>query len=277
MCEQHQELSPVCIDKHKPQCYNFHGVIFMPRQARQKSESGIYHIMLRGINKQQIFLDDEDYGKFLWVLHAVKETSEFRLFAYCLMGNHIHLLIKCEKEPLEQIFRRIGSTFVYWYNVKYQRVGHLFQDRFKSEPINDESYLFTVIRYIHQNPIKASICNNIGDYRYSSFREYCGNAWLIDSDYILQMMPMDAFVAYNNQSNEDKCLENDDNLIKKLTDEQAMEIIRLYSGCNNPDEFQQIKPGEQGELFEKLKEEGLSLRQISRLTGAKMSVIRRYC
>ena len=248
----------------------------MPRQARQKSESGIYHIMLRGINKQQIFLDDEDYEKFLWVLKDVKEISEYKLLAYCLMGNHVHILIKCEKEPLEQIFRRIGSKFVYWYNVKYQRVGHLFQDRFKSEPVNDEAYLFTVIRYIHQNPIRANLCDEIISYRYSSYREYCNDEWIIDKDYILKMMPIEEFVAYNNLSNEDKCLEIDDKVIKKLTDEQASAIINQYSGCRTPEEFQQLRTSEQGELFEKFKAEGLSLRQISRLTGVNLSVVRRY-
>ena len=102
----------------------------MPRKARIESKSGIYHIMLRGINRQQIFEDDEDFEKFLWVLKDVKQLSRFKLYGYCLMGNHIHLLLKPENEPLELIFRRIGSKYVYWYNLKYQRTGHLFQDRF---------------------------------------------------------------------------------------------------------------------------------------------------
>ena len=248
----------------------------MPRQARQKSESGIYHIMLRGINKQQIFLDDEDYEKFLWVLKDTKEISEFKLLAYCLMGNHVHILMKCEKEPLEQIFRRIGSKFVYWYNIKHQRVGHLFQDRFKSEPVNDDAYLFTVIRYIHQNPIKANLCDDISNYRYSSYREYCGDEWIVDKNIILQIMPINEFIAFNNQSNDDICLEIDDKVVKKLTDEQASDIIKHHTGCNSPDEFRQFKMSEQGKFFVIFKDEGLSLRQISRLTGVDLSVVRRY-
>lgn len=249
----------------------------MPRQARKKSESELYHIMLRGINKQQIFLDDEDYEKFLWVLHEVKQVSEYKLFAYCLMGNHIHLLIKCEKEPLESIFRRIGGKFVYWYNAKYQRVGHLFQDRFKSEPVDSDSYLFSVIRYIHQNPVKASLCDNINDYRYSSFREYCGNTWIVDKDLILEMMPVEEFIVFNNTVNEDKCLEFDDNIVVRLTDEQAKVVIDMYSDCKSPDKFQKLSEKEQSEYFMKFKEEGMSLRQISRLTGVNLSVVRRNC
>lgn len=129
----------------------------MPRKARIESKSGIYHIMLRGINRQQIFEDDEDFEKFLWVLKDVKQLSRFKLYGYCLMGNHIHLLLKPENEPLELIFRRIGSKYVYWYNLKYQRTGHLFQDRFKSEPVENISSFFVVLRYIHQNPVKAKV------------------------------------------------------------------------------------------------------------------------
>lgn len=103
----------------------------MPRRARMKSESGIYHIMLRGINRQQIFEDEEDFQKYLDVLKDCKAVSEFKLFAYCLMGNHIHLLIKPENEPLDLIFKRIGSRFVYWYNWKYHRSGHLFKTDIK--------------------------------------------------------------------------------------------------------------------------------------------------
>lgn len=86
--------------------------------------------MLRGINGRQIFADSEDYEKFLEILKDCKAISEFKSFAYCLMSNHIHILLKEVKEPIEQIMKRITTRFVYWYNIKYQRVGHLFQDRF---------------------------------------------------------------------------------------------------------------------------------------------------
>jgi len=141
----------------------------MPRAAREKSQSETYHIMLRGINQQQIFEDEEDYQKFIEIVKAYQAISEYKVFAYCLMGNHIHLLMEFKKEPIEQVFKRIGSKYVYWYNVKYQRKGHLFQDRFKSEPVDDDPYFLTVIRYIHQNPEKAGISRK-EDYRWSSYK-----------------------------------------------------------------------------------------------------------
>lgn len=102
----------------------------MPRQARKKSKSGIYHISLRGVNRQQIFEEKEDYNKFLQVVEGCKAISGFELFVYCLMSNHVHLLLKEIQESIEQIMKRITTRFVYWYNIKYQRSGHLFQDRY---------------------------------------------------------------------------------------------------------------------------------------------------
>ena len=130
----------------------------MPRQARKKSNSGVYHIMLRGINRQLIFEDDEDMQRFIETLKRYKDECGYSLYAFCLMGNHIHLLLKEGEEPISTILKRIAGSYVYWYNWKYGRSGHLFQDRFKSEPVEDDAYFLTVLRYIHQNPVKARIC-----------------------------------------------------------------------------------------------------------------------
>ena len=142
--------------------------------------------MLRGINKQLIFEDEEDYDCFLEILRECKELCNFKIYAYCLMGNHVHLLIKAQENNLETIFKRIAGRYVYYYNVKYQRVGHLFQDRFKSEPVEDDAYLLTVLRYIHQNPVKAKLCKKVEEYCYSSIGEYLCNSEIVDGQFIHQ-------------------------------------------------------------------------------------------
>src|SRR5665811_2065044 len=110
----------------------------MPREARELSKSGIYHILMRGINRQNIFEDEEDCEKFTQTLYRYKEISKYEIYAYCLMGNHMNLLIKNGQESLEQVMRRICGSYVYWYNKKYDRIGNLFQDRFKSKPVEDD-------------------------------------------------------------------------------------------------------------------------------------------
>ena len=144
----------------------------MPRASRKKSESGIYHIMLRGINQQVVFEENEDYDRFIDTVKKYKTICGYKLFAYCLMSNHIHIIIKEETESIDQIIKRIAGSYVYWYNSKYYRKGHLFQDRFKSEPVDDDAYFMTVLRYIHQNPVKAKLCSKVEDYPFSSFAEY---------------------------------------------------------------------------------------------------------
>lgn len=247
----------------------------MPRQARIKSESGIYHIMLRGINQQQIFEDAEDSEKFLDILSACKEISEFRLYAYCLMGNHIHLLIKEGTETLEQMFKRICGRFVYWYNTKYRRVGHLFQDRFKSEPVDSEQYFFTVLRYIHQNPVKAGICKGVESYAYSSYSEYINPSGLVDTDYLLELATLEEFIELNRENVESTCLDISEKVIARVTDEQARAMIKKIAKCSNASEFQGLETAIRDKYLKKLREKGVSIRQLSRLTGISFSVIRK--
>lgn len=138
----------------------------MPRRARVKSSTGIYHIMLRGIDKRDIFLEDEDKVKFSENVRKAKEIGQFEIYGYCLMDNHVHLLLK-ENEEIGTSIKRITVGYVGWHNKKYDRVGHLFQNRYLSESVTTEEYLLIVLRYIHQNPVKAKLVSNISEYRWS--------------------------------------------------------------------------------------------------------------
>ena len=247
----------------------------MPRRARRKSESGIYHIMLRGINRQVIFEDEEDNLKFLETLKNYKAVSGYKIFAYCLMSNHIHLLIKVEKEDLDLIIKRIAGSYVYWYNWKYKRNGHLFQDRFKSEPVEDDAYFLTVIRYIHQNPIKAGLCKTIDDYKFSSYNEYVGNSNLVDTDFCFGIIDKEQFIDFNTEETQDVCLEIEDNDFR-LTDDEAREIIRKISKCKTATEFQNLSIDKRDKYLKILRNNGLSIRQISRLTGIGFNIVRKF-
>lgn len=232
--------------------------------------------MLRGVNQQQIFEEREDFEKFLQVLKDCKAISEFKIFAYCLMGNHIHILVQETKEPIELLMKRIATRFVYWYNIKYRRAGHLFQDRFKSEPIENELYLLTVIRYIHQNPIKAGLCKRVSDYEFSSYKEYFKDSDLIDSDYIFEIIEKEAFETFNNEKTFDTFLDIEEKPKIKVTDEQAKRIIEKVSKCKNVAEFQMLSISNRDKYLKKLRESGLSIRQISRLTGVSFSIVRKF-
>jgi putative transposase len=253
----------------------------MPRKARGKSESGLYHIMLRGTNRQSIFEDDEDKEKFLQTLKECKEISKYKIFAYCLMNNHVHLLLKVEEEPLELIFKRIGVRYVFWYNAKYERCGHLFQDRYKSEPIEDDRYFLTVLRYILQNPIKAGLCQNLDRYKWSSYNDYSNYDGITDIKFALEMFTqgkekqVELFKKYINGENDDRCLEIEE-IKKKITDEELkIEIKKKYQV--EPMMIQNLSNDEQIRMVKWIKEiDGVSLRQISRITGFTVNRIFKY-
>ena len=247
----------------------------MPRIAREKSSTGIYHVMIRGINRQSIFIDEEDNEKFLEILELCKKISGFKIFGYCLMGNHLHLLIKEENENIEQIFRRIGARYVFWFNWKYKRSGHLFQDRFKSEAVEDEKYCITVLRYIHQNPQKAGLCKRIEDYQWSSYQDYMGRLGITDTGFLLDLLGENSFAKYMNESNNDKVLEMEAEK-KRLTDQELSE--KIFNELNIKAVMIQSEPKDRmiGLLEKILEFEGISSRQISRVTGISANNIWKF-
>lgn len=251
----------------------------MPRKAREKSTTGIYHIMLRGINRQEIFKDDEDYERLIQIIQEYKEVCEYKIFAYCIMNNHIHLLIKEGKEDFGRVFRRIGAKYVYWYNLKYKRVGHLFQDRYRSEVVENERYFLTVLRYIHQNPIKAGVINDIKKYPWSSYCEYFMENSICDREYTLSYFSDDGKIAmklfkeFHIQENDDKCLENEERV--RIDDMDAIRIVLEVSEVENSKQVQSINKERRDEIIKELRCKGLSIRQIERLTGISFATIRK--
>lgn len=140
----------------------------LPRSARLKSSTGIYHIINRGANRQEIFHDDDDKIKFLDTLKRYKIRTAMKVYAWCLMGNHVHLLVKEGSEEISLVMKRISVSYASYYNWKYHTNGQLFQDRFKSENVETQEYLITVTRYIHQNPVKAGIVTSPEKWKWST-------------------------------------------------------------------------------------------------------------
>lgn len=251
----------------------------MPRTARIKSSTGIYHIITRGINQQNIFCCEDDYERFLNTLSRYSRKSSCEIYAYCLMDNHIHLLLKEGQEPLATTMKRIGTSYVYYYNWQYNRKGHLFQDRYKSEPVEYDAYFLTVLRYIHLNPIKAGIADDLASYPYSSYREYTNRAKITDTGFALSLFNQDQdksieeFINFHYQPNDDRCLDItekretfSDKAIRELVSKKYhLELVTLSN----------TKPKTRKKVLTYLKGlNGCSLRQLSRLTGLTLYEVR---
>jgi putative transposase len=216
----------------------------MPRGPRTRSESGLYHIVMRGINRQNIFEDEKDCEKFIETLEKYKDPCGYELYAYCLMGNHLHLLLKEGQEPLEQVMRRICGSYVYWYNRKYDRVVNLFQDRYKSEPVEDETYFMVVLRYIFQNPVKAGIVVSVEDYEWSNYKEYLIKNRMTDVDFVFDIfnknreLAINSFIEFINKKNEDTCMDIREK--KRITDKEASIIIKEHCKIDNAIDLQKL-------------------------------------
>ena len=247
----------------------------MPRAARKKSDSGIYHVMLRGINRQRIFNDDEDYEKFLLTLKKYRDICGYSLLCYCLMPNHVHLLLQEGAEALSVAFRRIGAAYVYWYNAKYNRCGHLFQDRFKSEIVDTDEYLLTVIRYIHWNPVKAGLCGTLEDYPYSSYKSYFDQDALTDNSPLLEIINQEQFFQLHLEPGDQTCLEIEDAPRKRITDQAVRMMMKKLCNCETPSAFMLLPEASQHIVLQKMLAEGASIRQISQLTGLSLWNIRK--
>ena len=142
----------------------------MPRIKRNNLNSNIFHIMSQGISKEYIFEKGQDKRKYRKLLSENYNKYDIEIIAYCIMGNHVHLLIKSNKiENISNFMHQINMKYALYYNKNRNRVGYVFRSRFKSQEINTEKYLINCIHYIHNNPIKAHICDEKSEYLYSSY------------------------------------------------------------------------------------------------------------
>lgn len=146
----------------------------MPRHPRVYAPGSIYHIIVRGNNREKIFSAKKDYEKFLELLKAKKELYPFKLYAYCLLPNHIHLLLEVERLPTARIMQSLLTAYTRYFNKEYRRKGHLFQGRYKAIICQKDTYLLELVRYIHLNPLRAKLVKTLDDWLWSGHLEYAG-------------------------------------------------------------------------------------------------------
>jgi putative transposase len=159
----------------------------MPRGARLILDNACYHLMARGNQKQSTFIEDEDFIKYLELLRHYKRKYCFKLYGYCLMPNHVHLIVELEKSSiLGKIMQGLNLAYAVWFNKKYNKVGHLWQGRYKSTLIQKDKYLLDCIEYVEFNPIRSNMNKSPFDHPWNSWRERMGYKQddLLDTPYL---------------------------------------------------------------------------------------------
>ena len=242
----------------------------MSRKARTISESGVYHILFRGVNQQNIFEESSDFEKIKETIATVKQDLHFEIYAYCFMSNHVHIVLK-EKNlgDISLIMKRILTKYARWYNIKYGRSGALIANRYKSVPVEIDEYFLQLIRYVHQNPIKAGITDKIENYPYSSFWEYVTESDLTDTDFVLQMIGLEEFVDFHHEFEEINFHVTDS---KKKTDEDVLIYLKKNYKIDNPKSISKFSKIDRDKLLVALKKE-FPIRQLQRITGISRGVI----
>jgi REP element-mobilizing transposase RayT len=187
----------------------------MARPLRLESPGSIFHVVARGNNRIAVFRDDGDRETYLKRLAHYRERFGFRVLAYCLMSNHLHLAVRTGRAPLSRIMAAQQSSYTQWFNRRHRRSGHLFEGRYKAFLVQDDRYLLSLVRYIHENPVAAGIAERPQQYRWSSDAAYRGRAapfWL-DADDVLKILGASrgkASAAYSRMMTDEEGLRYDE-------------------------------------------------------------------
>ena len=245
----------------------------MPRVARAVSQSGFYHVMVRGNGHQVIFEKTQDYQKMYDLLGEAIPKYELELIAWCFMPNHIHLLVCDTKRQLSKAMQSICTSYARYFNAQTDHDGHLFQNRFRSEPIETDQRLLDTVRYIHMNPHRTGICE-ADEYVWSSYHEYLQGALITSTELILGMLNgKEGLIEYTNKR---ETLEGNKPFVKApKTNEELVEIAISALGGLHPSSIASFPRQIRDDNLRKLKSTDLTVKQISRLTGIGQTTIYR--
>lgn len=172
-------------------------LLCMARKPRIEYEGALYHVIIRGNQRQRIFKDNDDFQKYIALLAFYKEKYKYLLYAYVLMSNHVHLLIETGQIPLSKILQGINQSYTLYFNRKYRTVGHLFQGRYKAILCDKDAYLLSLVKYITLNPVRAKIAKTAEEYSWSSHHTFLKQqrSGIVDADRVLRMFSEDKSLA----------------------------------------------------------------------------------
>ena len=246
----------------------------MPRGPRERSESGYYHVVLKGNAAQIIFETDADRYKFLDLVKKYRDELGFIILAWCLMDNHVHLIIDAGDQDLAAFMKKVEVSYVRYFNAKEERVGHLFQGRYFSKPIETDAQLLATVDYIHMNPERARMALK-SEYRWSSYTEYVGIPWLTDVSLVLSMLgSVDAFKRFVGRSED---VVKASRRTVRVTDDKVLMLVRELCGDEGLEMLRGSDRRARDSVLAALARQGVPVSQIARLAGVGDNTVRRAC
>ena len=249
----------------------------MGRAARKISQTGVYHVMCRGVGRQDIFESKEDFNCFLSFLAELKHECQFQLYVYCLMSNHVHLLLReLNAGDISAFMQRLLDRYTWYFNHKYDRIGALLAGRFKSEPVENDVYFLTLVRYIHQNPLRAGLVQRLQDYSFSSYSAYMSetNHQSLDMTLVKSLVGKEEWQTFHAVP-EPRIYEFEPR--NQYSEEQIRKVILLYTQGESPDAIAHWEKKRRNALLHILRyKEGFTIHQLERATGISRGIIAKY-
>jgi len=253
----------------------------MPRQAREISPTGYYHVMVRGINRDSIY---QSAGDKTFFLKTLKKLPDISIAAYCVMDNHVHIVLQAEVAALAAAMRKLNLTYAMWYNAIHERVGHLYQNRYRSQVVTSESQLLQVIRYVHNNPVKAGLAKEAKQYTWSSYREYLEGADVLSPEqkqFVLGLIAnensLSGFIAFHGEPDAHEQLDTAED-IAELRQNHAQSIIEEYCSAHGIVDRATMKRRPElmeGLIIELLQRTHLSHRKIAAFLEVSANIVHR--
>lgn len=261
----------------------------MARPLRLQVANGVYHVTARGNERGVIYRDDRDRRSFLELLTRVRERHRWRILAYCLMGNHYHLLVQIHEPDLASGMRDLNGIYAQTFNRRHARVGHLMQGRYGARLVQEDEHLLPVVRYIVRNPVRAGFCTSPSAWAWSSQRALLGQApaWFLDTEALLSHYgrTREAARARYREHTEDEgpdveplhpLVEGDGAFVARALDglETLPGIPRRYLERSRPDLGALLRSADPDALAA-AHAHGYSLREIARQLGVNASTVSR--
>ncbi len=246
----------------------------MPRRPRIEI-AGYYHIINRGVEQRVIFKEPADYEYFEELMCFYMKSYGITLHNYCLMSNHYHLLIEITQENLSKFMRQLNMNYAIYFNKKYKRVGHLWQGRFKSWYVTNEAYLYTLMLYIEQNPLKADIVKELDEYPYSSYHyflkqeipECLKDSWIVQH-YQADKEAIEAFLNSDVDTTQLQEMRKSSSLVEAPNIDKKPDIEKLKKRFDIPQETK-----ERNIKICKAYKEGYSQHMIAKALGLAQSTV----
>lgn len=254
----------------------------MPREARKRSEGGSYHIVVQGKRRQHIFGKDEEKLLYLETVLKYRDKTDVQLYAYCILDNHAHLVLKeTAEESVSSFMRRVGVSYAYWYRQRHPEIeggAEIFRGRYLSEPLENESRLLEVVRYVHQEPILAGLAEHMEEYRWSSYRLYLRPGSYLDTRLILDSLHFSG--GYENYMQEKQDEQPD--VLEEIplrfgrSDDEAAAIVETRLGGLPAYHLALVDETTRFEILKTLRfKDQISIQQLSRVTGVSRAYIQR--